>query len=128
MQFDQEVIEQVVNTVGARAKGDEPSDLPHPMATDSLLVEHLDKVGQHLIIDEEERPATTLQKLKDRARIPDQIQASFNSRIVHALHQLDHRGLYQRREIRELRHQLAIANEKITQLQRRLDRLEQSHK
>ncbi len=128
MQFDREVIEQVVNTVGSRAKGDEPPELPHPMATDSLLVEHLDKVGQHLIIDEEERPASNLQKLKDRARIPDQIQASFNSRIVHALHQLDHRGLYQRREVRELRQQLAIANEKIVQLQRRLDRLEQSHK
>ncbi len=124
MQFNRTVIEQVVNTVGSRAKGDEQPELPHPMATDSRLAEHLGKVGQHLIIDEEERPATTLQKLKDRARIPDQIQASFNSRIIHALHQLDHRGLYQRQEIRDLREQLATSNEKIIQLQRRLDRLE----
>lgn len=126
MQFNKAIIEQVVNTVGSRAKGVEPAELPHPMATDALLGEHLDKVGHHLIIDEQVQPVSTLQKLKARARIQDRVQASFNSRIVHALHQLDHRGLYQRRELCELRDQLESANEKIAQLQRRLDRLENS--
>lgn len=125
MEFDQKVISEVIEATGASARGEEPTELPHPMATDALLIEHLSGIGSHLIIGQEPlTPRTTKEKLADRASGRDPAQESFNSHVAHVLHQLDHRGQYQRREIAELRAELAAANEQIIQLQRRLDRLD----
>ncbi len=124
MEFDRTVIEQVIETTGASARGEGDAELPHPMATDAELKKHLDAVGRDLIIEDAPAVArTTKEKLADRASGRDPAQKDHNSHVVHALHQLDHRTRFQRNEIDELRNELADARAQIVQLHRRIDRL-----
>lgn len=136
MVFSQSVIEGIIDSTGAAARGEETTDLPHPAATDARFSEYLSRVHDVLIIEDaatnddasttkSATPAVPTLRQRATSRIKTQIQAqaSFNSNIVHALHQLDHRGMYQRKDIADLRSELASAREQITHLQRQIDRL-----
>lgn len=126
MEFDQTVIKQVVETSAARARGEEPSALPHQIETDIHLQEHLAAVGKHLLLpDDTQASSTALDKLAQRARGSNPAQADFNSHLVHIIHQLDHRSLSQRREIAVLHNELAENRAQLAQLQRQLERLAQ---
>ncbi|MCP3991124.1 MAG: hypothetical protein GY724_18770 [Actinomycetia bacterium] len=95
---------------------DEEVALPNPMITDNLLRHHLEQATIHQGQDQ-----SGWRGLIDRALAPTRLhhQAHFNTTIVHALHQLDHRSQLQGRTLAELEAETAALRRALSDLESR---------
>lgn len=96
---DEDLVVQIINEVGRRARHVQLDGLGHPVQIEARFADDLDALTGFADIPARTRPAQALARGLG-ALIED--QRAFNHALVDALHQLDHRARWQDERIRQL--------------------------
>lgn len=95
----------------------EAAQLPHPLRTDGHLHHYLE---QATVLADPHGPGLKGRLWRALSPSPWRRQAGFNAALVHALHQLDHRGRHQQNAIARLEAETAALRRALARAEARL--------